>query len=320
MSIFCLNMSAAHHPIKIVALRTGLTAHVIRIWEKRYGVVEPERTGTNRRLYSEEQIERLSLLRDLTRGGHSIGPIAKLPLSKLRELATEAHPPAPLAASQTEAAGAPAVFDECVSAVKRLDSRGLDEALARGAVAFGSQGLLQRVIAPLAQRIGDLWRDGVITAAHEHFASSVIRIFLGHAAKPFAASDEAPVLVVATPTGQLHELGALLAGAAAANLGWRVTYLGASLPAAEIAGAARQNHARAVALSLVYPEDDPRIELELTRLRELLPQEVTLLAGGRASPAYRATLDKTGARIMKDLAALCAELDELRRPVKTASV
>ena len=82
------------------------------------------------------------------------------------------------------------------------------------------------------------------------------------------------MLVVATPAGQIHELGALLVGAAAANLGWHVTYLGASLPAAEIAGAARQNRARAVALSLVYPEDDPRLEGELTRLRESLPPEV----------------------------------------------
>src|SRR3954453_16918076 len=86
-------------------------------------------------------------------------------------------------------------------------------------------------------------------------------------------------LVVATPNGQLHELGALLASAAASNLGWLVTYLGASLPAAEIAGAARQNQARAVALSLVYPEDDQKLEGELFRLRESLPAEVTLLVG-----------------------------------------
>ena len=103
--------------------------------------------------------------------------------------------------------------------------------------------MLQRVIAPLAQTIGELWRDGSITAAHEHFASAVIRISLGHAAKPFAGVEGAPVLVVATPSGQLHELGALLVGAAASNFGWHVTYMGASLPAGEIAGAARQNRA-----------------------------------------------------------------------------
>ena len=176
--------------------------------------------------------------------------------------------------------------------------------------------MLQRVIAPLAQTIGQLWRDGVITAAHEHFASAVIRILLGHAAKPFAGSDSAPGIVVATPAGQIHELGALLVGAAAANLGWHVTYLGASLPAAEIAGAARQNHARAVALSLVYPEDDARLESELTRLRELLPADVVVLAGGRAMPAYREVLEAIGATQMHDLGHFCAALDDLRKPSK----
>ena len=123
-------------------------------------------------------------------------------------------------------------------------------------------------------------------------------------------------MVVATPSGQLHELGALLVGAAAANLGWHVTYLGASLPAAEIAGAARQNRARVVAMSLVYPEDDSRLEGELTRLRELLPAEVVVLVGGRAMPAYRGVLDNIGATQLKDLAHFCSTLDELRKPAK----
>jgi methanogenic corrinoid protein MtbC1 len=294
-----------------------LSAHVIRIWEKRYGAVEPERTGTNRRLYSDEQIERLSLLRDITREGHSIGHVARLPTDKLRELARESHPTnGPASRALAAPPGAPTFLDECVGAVKSLDARRFEETLKRAATELGAQGLVQRVMAPLAQAIGDLWRDGSITAAHEHFASAVIRIFLGHAARPFAGTDSAPVIVVATPTGQIHELGALLVGATAANLGWHVTYLGASLPAAEIAGAARQNRARAVALSLVYPEDDPRLESELTRLHESLPPKVVLLVGGRAMPAYLDVLKEIGATLVKDLSQLSSTLDELRKPAK----
>ena len=312
-------MAEAHQAIKVVARRTGLSAHVIRIWEKRYGAVEPERTVTNRRLYSDEQIERLSLLREITQNGHSIGHVAKLPAERLRELAKESHGTNRRASrAPTAAPTTPTFLDECVVAVKSLEGRALDDALKRAATELGAHGLLQRVVAPLAQSIGELWRDGTITAAHEHFATAVIRIFLGHAAKPFVSTDSAPVLVVTTPAGQIHELGALLVGAAAANLGWHVTYLGASLPAAEIAGAARQNRARAVALSLVYPEDDPRLEGELTRLRELLPTEVALLVGGSAMPAYRDALEKTGATQLTDLADLCATLDDLRKPAKKA--
>ncbi len=310
-------MAAAHQAIKVVARRTGLSAHVIRIWEKRYGAVEPERTGTNRRLYSDEQIERLSLLREITQNGHSIGHVAKLPIEKLRQLGQESltsngHTPG----KPTESKATLTFLDSCIAAVKSLDSRGLNETLQRAESELGAQGLLQRVVAPLAQAIGELWRDGTITAAHEHFACAVIRIFLGRAATPHSGTDHAPVLLVATPAGQIHELGALLVGAAAANVGWHVTYLGASLPAAEIAGAARQNRARAVALSLVYPEDDPRLEGELARLRESLPAEVTLLVGGRAMPAYRDTLVKIAAVQIRDLPHLCSALDDLRKPAR----
>ena len=310
-------MTKSHQAIKVVARRTGLSAHVIRIWEKRYGAVEPERTGTNRRLYSDEQIERLSLLREVTQNGHSIGHVAKLEMEKLRKLAREAQAVkghAPLAL--TAAPGALTFLDECIAAVKSLNARALEETLKRAATELGAQGLLQRVVAPLVQTLGDLWRDGSITAAHEHFASAVIRVFLGHATKPFAGVENAPVLVVATPAGQICELGALLVGAAAANLGWHVTYLGAGLPAAEIAGAAKQNRARAVALSLVYPEDDPRLEGELTRLYESLPPEVMLLVGGRAMPAYHDVLEKIGAIQVKDLSELSSALDDLRKPAK----
>jgi DNA-binding transcriptional MerR regulator/methylmalonyl-CoA mutase cobalamin-binding subunit len=310
-------MAEAHQAIKVVARRTGLSAHVIRIWEKRYGAVAPERTGTNRRLYSDEQIERLSLLRDVTQNGHSIGHVAKLPTEKLLELAKQSHGTNGHASRVLAAPpNAPSFLDECVAAIKSLDARALDQTLKRAATELGAQGLLQRLVAPLVQTLGDLWRDGIITAAHEHFATAVIRTFLGHATRPFAGTDSAPVIVVATPAGQIHELGALLVGAAAANLGWHVTYLGASLPAAEIAGAARQNRARAVALSLVYPEDDPRLEGELTRLHELLPPEAMLLVGGRAMPAYDEVLAKIGATQVKDLAQLSSTLDELRRPAK----
>lgn len=312
-------MADAHHTIRATAQRTGLTPHVLRVWEKRYGAVKPGRTDTNRRLYSDEEVERLILLRDITRGGHSISAVARLPLEKLRQIAAQARngdevtPHLPL-----QPLASPPLLEECIAAVHRLDSRALEKTLARGAAELGAQGLLQRVIAPLAQTIGDLWRKGTITAAHEHFASAVIRVFLGHTAQSFAGTDGAPVLVVATPSGQLHELGALLAAAAAANMGWRVIYMGASLPAAEIAGAVRQNVARAVALSLVYPEDDPKLEGELVRLRELLGPEIPMLVGGRAMPAYRDALEKLHALQIRDLDHLCSSLDDLRKPTKKA--
>jgi MerR family transcriptional regulator, light-induced transcriptional regulator len=214
------------------------------------------------------------------------------------------NPPAPT--GRTQGSAEEAFLEEGLVAVRSLNAAALEEVLHRAAVAFGHQGLLRRVLAPLVQMVGELWRQGAITAAHEHFASALVRAFLTTSVKPFAAGGERPNLVIATPAGQLHELGAVLVSATAVSGGWAVTYLGASLPAAEIAGAALQSRARAVALSIVYPEDDAGLGPELEKLRSYLPPETAILVGGRAALAYRKVLEKIGARV-------CCDLDELDR-------
>ena len=126
-------MTAANQTVKVVFRRSGLSAHAIRIWERRYGAVEPERTGTNHRLYSDEQIDRLSLLRDVTQSEHSISYVAKLPTEKLRKLARELHGTSRHDHRSLIAAPVATNFlDECVAAVKSLDTRVLDDNLKMG--------------------------------------------------------------------------------------------------------------------------------------------------------------------------------------------
>ncbi len=302
-------MINAYHSIRVASARSGLSSHVIRMWEKRYGAVQPKRTGTNRRLYSEGEIERLTLLRLATASGHSIGNIATLALAKLKLLVGEARPKG---RRQTNSP-AQSFHDASLHAIKALDSRQLEEHLQRALIALGHQGLLRQLVAPLAETIGELWRAGVITAAHEHFLTASLKVFLGNVAGQFAVSPIAPAIVIATPAGQLHELGAVMINAAAAQLGWRTTYLGASLPAAEIAGAAIQRRAAAVAISIVYPQDDPHLPHELTSLRRFLPSEVKILSGGRGAAAYRETLTRIHAIQPVDLDAFSQQLDALRK-------
>lgn len=299
----------------IVARQTGLSPHVIRAWEKRYGAVNPARTATKRRIYLAADIERLSLLRQATQAGHSIGNVARLSDEQLRKLIGGNGAALPASEARTGHRPAEQVVDACLAAVRKLDAVALDALLEQAAVNFGQHGLLQQVIGPLAGTLGEQWRDGTITAAHEHMASWIIRLFIGKNAKSFAVNGNAPTLIVGTPAGQIHEIGAVMVAAAAADVGWRVTYVGTSLPAAEIAGAAIQNNARAVALSLVFPEDDPALPSELQQLHRCLPEGVSLLVGGRAAPAYSETLRAIGALVCHDLDGLYAHLDQLRRPV-----
>jgi DNA-binding transcriptional MerR regulator/methylmalonyl-CoA mutase cobalamin-binding subunit len=307
-------MNLALHSMNAVVRATGLSAHVIRVWERRYGAVKPERTESNRRLYSADQVERLKLLQRLVETGQSIRYIAKLPTDQLRVLAGSATTPQAPPSSSKSPADSHQFVGACLTAIYDFDGAGLAQILQRADVQLGSQGLLQHVIAPLAQQIGTQWREGNITAAQEHLATAVLRSHLGRSVHVFSGGATGPMLVVATPAGQLHELGALLVCAFAAKLGWQTTYLGASLPAAEIAGAAHKSQARAVALSIVYPDDDPQVAAEIVRLRDMLPPEIALFVGGRAAASYRQPLDNAGVLLVGDLAQLGSTLDQLRGP------
>lgn len=296
--------------MNVASKRTGLSQHVIRVWERRYSAVVPERTEKNRRLYSDEDIARLILLRQLTEAGHSISSLARFSNSELETLKSRE-----VTIRETDESSGPEgrLVQEALRAVKSLDRPALEETLRRGAVALGAHGLLERVVAPLTDRLGEMWRTGELTAAHEHFASAVIRVFLGSATRGFAPGTGGPDIIVTTPTGQLHELGAVMVAAAAADIGWHVTYLGTSLPPEEIAAAAAQNKSKAVALSIVYPEDDERLPAELTKLRNYLAEEVVILAGGRAARCYAAVLDEIRAVRPGSLQNLYEELNKIRR-------
>jgi len=103
-------------------------------------------------------------------------------------------------------------------------------------------------------------------------------------------AENAPELVITTPAGEVHELGAMLVAASARDLGWKVTYLGPNMPIEEIAACAAARKARAVALSLVYPEKCPAIQDKVRQLRQILPASTALIIGGRAAAGYQELL------------------------------
>ena len=298
--------------MSLVCKRTGLSHHVIRVWEKRYGAVKPARSDGKRRLYSDEDVHRLGLLRQLTRAGHSIGSIARLETGALEQLWRKENGNLPVPRSESEQRSDLVFIRDALNSVKEMDRLSLTETLRKSAVTFGSHGSLERVISPLADRIGELWRTGELSAAHEHFATAVIREYLWAATRAFAPTQSAPTLAVTTPIGQLHELGAVMVAAAASDVGWKVLYLGPSLPPAEIAGAAVDNDASAVALSIVYPPDDPKLGNELRMLRAHLPQNVSIIVGGRATPGYHQALHEIGAFQPSNLQGLYDVLNRIR--------
>ena len=315
MNEHSLKSDAKRHPIQVVARRSGLTADVLRAWEKRYAVVTPARSESGRRLYSDADIERLRLIQDAMAGGRRIGQLAGLNSEELLDLVREDRREAvtqPAGKPEVTPYGDPDVYvAECLDAVRALDSNWLRTVFGRAVIALPPEVFIDDVATPLMHRIGDMWKDGQLTPGHEHLASTVIRQTVAEVTQALLPQNGASRLVVAAPAHQRHEIGAMLVAATAALEGWHVTYLGADLPARDIASAVEQSGARAVALSLTHPADDPQLERELKSLRRLLPDTVSILVGGQAAAAYRHTIDTIAAVHVADLSGLRTALAQL---------
>lgn len=302
------------HPIRVVARRTGLSPHLIRAWEKRYGALTPGRTKTNHRFYSDEDLERLALLHRARLGGRSISQIARLATEELRALVERDEVPT---SARRDELDATAILNSCLEAVRNLDGFRLQQSLESGSVLLTRAQLLENVVIPLMQTLGSDWRDGKLRLAQEHLATAVVVTFVAGLKDAFETPETAPLVVVATPSGQLHEIGALIASVTASSEGWQTVYLGPNVQAQAIASAAREKGARAVCLSILYPTDDLRLDDEIREIADLLPAGVSIIAGGRAVSSYSDSLDEVGAIRPASYDDLRRVLESLRQTSKT---
>ncbi len=320
--VYVENMSYTEprHPMKVVVRRTGLTSHVLRVWERRYNAVVPQRTDTNRRLYSDADIDRLRLLRLATAEGHGIGSIAQLSEDALKDLLASAVPASGVDDDKTTF-DAPIADEEqrdlvnrCQAAAQAFNATELEAALMDARLVLSVPVLLEDLITPLLVWVGDSWRDGSARIGHEHLLSATIRKFLNELHPMGAPIDAgAPAIVLATPPGHLHETGALMAAIVASSEGWRDVYLGPNIPIEEIANAARLTNARAVGISIVYPSDDTSLTEELSALVRYLDGNTTLFVGGAGSKPYRSVLAESSAVWLPDLHQFRRELESLRQ-------
>ena len=311
------------YPVRLVAVRTGLTPHVLRAWERRYGVVSPARTEGGQRLYSDLDIERLRLLRRLTDRGHAIGRIASLPIAELARLDEETGGAEEGTASsdgegsrvneaeQTRARSVGESIAAVLRATRRLDAVELQAVLEQAAVTLGVPVFIDEVVAPALVRVGHGWAEGSVSVAQEHMATAVFRRVLGWLFQVYEVRGTAPRLVVATPPTQVHEFGALMVAISAAADGWAVTYLGPDLPVADLVSAVEQTGARAVAVSAVYVPEGTDLLAALREMRAGLPERVPLLVGGAATLEIKAEAEAAGALVIESLPELRAMLRRL---------
>ncbi|MBT8196120.1 MAG: MerR family transcriptional regulator [Bacteroidia bacterium] len=301
------------YPIKVVSQMTGLSAFVIRAWEKRYDAVTPARTETNRRLYSEDDIEKLRLLNEAVNKGHNIGGIAKLSTDELKSILNQNQITTTDPIQEELPTDIDSMLSTSIEAVKAYDGKQLETILLKASAKLSQPQLIEDFVVPLIYKIGDLWHDGDIRVAHEHLASAVIRSFLASLIEQHRPDENAPVIISATPRGQDHEIGAMIVGVIAAPLGWKVLYLGPNLPVEEISAVADSLEAKVVALSIIYPGDDQQLKKDLHNLRRILPESTSIIFGGRASTSYLDIIDEIGGTHVDDTRQLRTELNAIRK-------
>jgi len=309
-------MASKHlYPIRYAARRTNLTPHVIRAWEKRYKAVVPQRSPNNRRLYSEDEVQRLHLLKIVTDAGHNISQVARLKLTELEHLARQENILGPRSRDKQPKTALPVAIDDyytqCLAAVRNLDADGLERAFDQAAVDLTRIALVRDLIMSLFEEIGNLWRKGSLKIVNEHMATAVTRNLLVNMLRATGTADSAPRILIATTVGQWHDIGALMVALTTADSGWQPVYYGPNLPSEEIAAGARQSGARAVALSITHLLDQPSLADELRKLRRYIGRGLAIFIGGRAVGDDLHILNEVDARYIKTLDQFSDELDRL---------
>jgi DNA-binding transcriptional MerR regulator len=273
-----------------LARRTGLSPDVLRAWERRYGVLQPVRSGGNYRLYSPGDESRVRAM-----GAHVA---AGVPAAEAARLVLEEGVPA----------AAPPALDFAAEADSlRRALEGFDDAAAQAALdallaSFSFEAVAGDVLLPYLRSLGERWERGEASVAQEHFASVVLRGRLLALARGWDRGTGPRALLACAP-GELHELGLILFGLALRAHGWRITYLGTDTPLDTLRAAVADLGPSTVVLTALDPH---RFDGRRDDLRELASAAPLFLAGAGATEGLATAV---GARVLRgDPVAAAAEL------------
>ncbi len=296
-------------PIGYVSMMTGVSAHSLRAWERRYRGVTPTRAASGHRLYSQEDIDRITLLKQAIDAGHHISHVAGLDPPALESLTAPVKPSFRSPSAKERIGAQPIVsrdvIPSCLQAIEALDAAALHRILWQASLKLSRQALLDTLIIPFMRQVGQKWSEGALRIMHEHLASNVVHAHLCHMLDyPAPTSAELPRILIATPAGQWCYLGALAIAVISQDHGWEPVFLGPNLPSEDIAAASATLDPQLIALSVTCRVNDTFMQNELSHLSDLLDNGCPLIFGGQASETYRRDIEANGGQV-------CATPEEL---------
>lgn len=268
-----------------IAERTGFSPELLRAWERRHGLLEPDRTLGGHRLYTEDDLAVLRRVRELLDQGRTIGEIAAMGrpalLSAARRGAAPAEPRDPAPALDR-------LRGQLVTGAAELDARGVERALDEAFALATPVSVLEQVLEPALTEIGELWASGRVTVAGEHLVSAKVAARLSQLITVATPGDAgAEVAVVACLPGEQHEIGAMFAAYALARRGLRVAWLGGSLPLEDLEGACRRLQPAVLCLSVARADVLAAHEPQLIAMARRLARPRILLGGQGVGEEHR---------------------------------
>lgn len=267
------------YSIKDIEKLTGIKAHTIRIWEQRYGLVNPHRTDTNIRYYDDDQLKTLLNISMLVKLGKKISHIAKLPHNKLNEEVRS------LIKSSIEKNDYFQIqIDSLIISMIELDESRFEKIISTAILRYGFETVMLEIIIPFLHKVGILWTTNEINVAQEHFISNLIRRKIIVAIDAIIPNpNNTKKFLLFLPEGEWHELGLLFAYYLVNSRGFKTVYLGQSVPLQDIIRLKESYVSDYILTYFTISYDEQQMHEYVQALLNNFPTETILLCGPQAA-------------------------------------
>lgn len=290
-------------PIQAVERETGVSKELLRMWERRYSFPNPDRDEQGDRIYSQEQINKLRLLRRLIDNGFRPGKIVGLPIPELENLLRSRY-------SSTLAA-APEIETELLATLKSGDVHQVRDYLSHQLIRMGLQAFILEFLQFATPIVGDAWMRGLIEIHEEHSYTEQVQNLIRNAIAGLRPTVSPPRVMITTPPDEGHSLGVLMVEALLRLDSVDALSLGPMMPVREIVQSVQKNQADIVALSFSASFPSGKAVEFLEEIRFRLPMTIDVWAGGSALRGSRRSVE--GVELFQDLESIRSAVQIWRR-------
>jgi DNA-binding transcriptional MerR regulator len=266
------------YTIKDLEQLSGIKAHTLRVWEQRYGILEPKRTHTNIRYYDDSDLRLVLNISFLNRNGQKISHIARLSTEDMSKLVMR------ISESNLEY---PTQVNALVIAMVDLNEERFEKVISTNTLQFGFESTMLNIVYPFLQQIGILWQTGSINPAHEHFITSLIRqkLIVAIDGQIPTQNPYAKKYVLFLPEGEMHEISLLFATYIIKSRHNKAIYLGQNLPIADL-GLVHEMYQPDFLFTIITSNPaPPLLNPYLRELKRSCPTSKILLSGYQAIQA-----------------------------------